>query len=74
MATSSPSLPVDPPFDDCALVRLCSVVGTDAGVLLPGVIGTIVHRYDGGEAYEVEFTAPVAVVVTLRSGDLSRPV
>jgi len=71
MATSSPRLPADPTFDDYALVRLRSVVGTDAGVLLPGTIGTIVHRHDGGDAYEVEFAKPVAIVVTLRNGDLS---
>ncbi|WP_052075507.1 MULTISPECIES: DUF4926 domain-containing protein [Sphingomonas] len=72
MATSSPRLPADPTFDDYALVRLRSVVGTDAGILLPGTIGTIVHRHDGGEAYEVEFVEPVAIVVTLRNGDLAR--
>jgi hypothetical protein len=72
MATSSPRLPADPTFDDYALVRLRSVVGTDAGILLPGTIGTIVHRHDSGEAYEVEFVEPVAIVVTLRSDDLAR--
>lgn len=71
MATSSPKLSAEPTFDHYALVRLRSVVGTDAGVLLPGMVGTIVHRHDGGEAYEVEFAKPVAIVVTLRSGDLS---
>ncbi|MCP3733280.1 DUF4926 domain-containing protein [Sphingomonas sp. RP10(2022)] len=72
MATSSPKLPEDrSPFDDQALVRLRSVVGTDAGVLLPGALGTIVYRHDGGDAYEVEFSDPIALVVTLRGGDLS---
>jgi hypothetical protein len=71
MATSSPRLPAGPAFDDYALVRLRSVVGTDAGVLLPNMIGTIVHRHDDGEAYEVEFVEPVAIVVTLRSSDLA---
>ena len=71
MATSSPRLPADSAFDDYASVRLRSVVGTDAGVLVPGMVGTIVHRHDGGCAYEVEFVEPVAIVVTLRGDDLS---
>jgi len=71
MATSSrPHFPSDS-LDEHAVVRLRSVVGTDAGVLLPGTLGTIVYRHGSGDAFEVEFAEPISQVVTLRLGDLT---
>ncbi|MCU6452944.1 DUF4926 domain-containing protein [Sphingomonas sp. A2-49] len=57
--------------DDHAVVRLRSLVGTDAGILLPNAIGTIVYRHADGNSYEVEFTDPVAQVITLHAEDVS---
>jgi hypothetical protein len=71
MASSSRRVETPHRFDEFALVRLRSVVGTEAGVLLPETVGTIVYRHEGGDTYEVEFADPFPAVVTLRTGDLS---
>lgn len=58
-------------FAELDVVRLRSVVYVDDVILPTGSVGTIVFRHIHGEAYEVEFTEPVAVVLTLRSTDLA---
>jgi len=42
------------------------------GVTFPaGSSGTVVHVYDGGKAYIVEFERPVHAVVTVEAGSIA---
>lgn len=41
-----------------------------AGCLPAGSVGTVVHVYSEGRAYEVEFTEPVRTVVTVQAADV----
>lgn len=56
-------------FAELDVVLLRSAAFTDQGSLPIGALGTIVFRHIHGEAYEVEFTEPVAAVLTLRPAD-----
>ncbi|XYD12642.1 DUF4926 domain-containing protein (plasmid) [Methylobacterium sp. NMS12] len=54
------------PFEELAVVATLREVSTDEGLAVPaGTEGTIVMVYDGGKAYEVEFTAPVVGLATV---------
>lgn len=63
--------PMTTGFAEHELVRLRSILYTDAGSIPAGSLGTIVFRHDRDLAYEVEFAGRVCVVATLRPGDLS---
>ena len=54
---------------DC--VRLLAAIHTEAGLLPAGTLGAVVYRHGAGQAFEVEFTAPVQAVLTLRSNEVA---
>ncbi|MCJ2093134.1 DUF4926 domain-containing protein [Methylobacterium sp. J-072] len=59
------------PFEELAVVATLCEVSTDEGLAVPaGTEGTIVAVYAHGEAYEVEFTAPVVGIATVRAAGL----
>lgn len=58
-------------FRDLDVVRLTEDVRTDEGLFPRGSLGTIVFVYGNAGAYEVEFDAPQADVVTLREDQLA---
>jgi len=55
-------------------VRLREDVSVEGGVLRKGSAGTVVYRYGNADAYEVEFTRPLAALVTLRPDQVERAV
>ena len=53
------------------VVRLLAEVTTEENNRLPiGTVGTIVHCYNSGRDFEVEFTEPASAVLTLQSDDV----
>jgi hypothetical protein len=61
----------DTRFHDLDVVRLTEDVRADGGLFPRGSCGTIVFVYGGARAYEVEFDAPQADVVTVREDQLA---
>jgi hypothetical protein len=58
-----------------ALAELCRVtlaqaVQSDEGLLPVGASGTIVHAWDDGESFEVEFTTPFQAIATVMADDI----
>lgn len=53
-------------------VRLCGDLLTEQGLLPLGEIGTVVHCYAAGAAFEVEFIRPFPAVATLRREEIER--
>ncbi len=65
-ATAAPDL-----IEELAVVRLVHGITVDASCRLPaGSLGAVVFVHDEGQAYEVEFTDPIAALVTLRRGEI----
>ena len=61
-------------FQELSVVQTTHVVETDEGETVPvGSCGTIVGIWGDGEAYEVEFSRPVAGLATMRA-DMLRAV
>lgn len=59
--------PVPASFDELDIVALREPFPLSGNASLPrGAEGTIVGIWGGGQAYEVEFTEPVAALVTLQ--------
>lgn len=57
---------------DLARVRVLRDVEADEGASVPrGSIGTVVAIWSAGAAYDVEFTRPVAALVTVEAADLA---
>ncbi len=52
-------------------VRLLADVPSESGPLPEGSIGAVVHRYEKGKAFEVEFLEPFHAVVTVRAEQLA---
>jgi|UniRef100_UPI0035CCA215 hypothetical protein len=71
MPTSVSPVPMRPEYAELDLVRLRSILYTEAGTIPAGSQGTIVFSHDHGAAYEVEFVAPFPLVATLRAADLA---
>ena len=58
-------------IEELAVVKLVRGITADGGGHVPqGSLGTIVFVHNEGEAFEVEFTKPVAALVTLRRADI----
>lgn len=53
-------------------VALLGEISTTEGVMPVGTVGTVVYRYNNGEAYEVEFTKPFHLIATLKSNEISK--
>lgn len=70
-ATLRPARSDPTAYAELDIVRLRSMLYTDEGTVPAGSTGTIVYRHDRGEAYEVEFVVPFAIVATLRAADLA---
>ena len=68
---AQPKTPRLLPLPELSVVTLARNIAMGAGNLPKGALGTIVHVYDRGKAYEVEFEIPFHAVVTLESGDLT---
>jgi hypothetical protein len=51
-------------------VTLAQSVQSDEGMLPAGSTGTIVHVWQDGEYYEVEFTAPFQAIATVMADDI----
>lgn len=62
--------PVHHRFEEHSVVRLRQAVPSAEGILPPGARGTIVHRYESGLAYEVEFVFPFHTVATVEEEKL----
>ena len=57
-----------PAIPELTRVVLLEPVKTDEGETIPaGLIGTVVGVMGSGEAYDVELTAPVGALVTVRA-------
>ena len=73
--SSSELMPQDGPeganFRELERVRLKRSVSSDGRVCPAGSLGTIVHRYHGGSAYEVEFVSPLQAVLTLNASEIT---
>lgn len=57
-------------FEELEVVRTRAAMRIDGHRLPSGSLGAIVLVHAGGQAFEVEFTTPVAAVVTLAAGDI----
>ena len=58
-------------IEELAVVRLVRGILSGTSTWLPeGSLGAVVFVHDEGRAYEVEFTDPVAALVTLERGDI----
>lgn len=58
-------------IDELNVVRLLAEVATEDGGKLPaGSLGTVVYRYASGRDYEVEFSEPEPMVLTLRADEI----
>jgi hypothetical protein len=55
------------PIAELSVVRLGKPVETAQGTLPPGSSGTVVHAYDDGQAYIVEFYEPFHAVATVET-------
>jgi hypothetical protein len=62
--------PVPRPRAELSRVTLAHSVDSDDGVIPAGSTGTIVHVYPGAPAYEIEFTAPIHTVATVKADDI----
>jgi hypothetical protein len=51
-------------------VRLIDNLHCQSGVFPAGSIGTVVHRYRGAHAFEVEFTRPEHAVLTVHADQI----
>ncbi len=56
-----------------AVVTLSRPIVADGVELPAGAIGTVVHAYPGGLAYEVEFQSPRHALATVELGDIEPP-
>lgn len=57
-------------FEELEAVRTRAALRVGGHRLPSGTLGAIVLVHAGGQAFEVEFTAPVAAVVTLAAGEI----
>lgn len=57
-------------FEELEVVRTRAALRIDGYRLPSGTLGAIVLVHAGGQAFEVEFTTPVAAVVTLAAGEI----
>jgi hypothetical protein len=63
--TYTESAQADAPLSQLDRVRLVDSLHAQSGVFPAGSVGTVVHRYRGAQAFEVEFTRPEHAVLTL---------
>jgi hypothetical protein len=55
---------------ELSLVSLVHAIESEDGILPVGAIGTVVHVYPQGQAYEVEFFEPFHTVATVNASAL----
>jgi hypothetical protein len=68
MASETRAAPARTPgFDELSIVTLGKRVETPRGSLPAGASGTIVHAYDDGIAYIIEFYEPFHTVATVEA-------
>lgn len=57
-------------YDELSVITTKNDIIRTDGIIPAGSIGTIVHVYAGGKAYEVEFCSPFQAVVTIEPESL----
>ncbi|WP_174287180.1 DUF4926 domain-containing protein [Sphingomonas bacterium] len=58
-------------FRELQVVQLLGQYTSEDGTLTPGQAGTIVYCHRNGHAFEVEFSSPAPMVVTLNADEIA---
>ena len=70
MFNTAKQTPVDA-FAELSRVAVVRALHQGDDIVPEGAVGTIVHVYAEGEAFEVEFSTPAGTVILAKRGDVS---